>query len=73
MLIESIDEWNNFAKTLFEFDCHLWELQYGVDQPEGFHAKIVSSNGSVFRVETHSMAVYRAIMRFHSQTEGKML
>ena len=70
MLIELIDDWNDLAKTLLEFDFHIWEFQYGVDQPEGLHTKFVSNNGTVCKVETHSNAVYRAIMRFHAQTEG---
>lgn len=62
-LIETLDSWNELKRTLLEFDYHVQQTQYDVDQPEGFRVLFVSGDSQI-NMFTHDEAVFRAVIRF---------
>jgi len=64
-IIETIEDWNDLAKTLKEFDYSLVQMQYGIEYPEGFHVWFsVPGTFSRLEVVTHSEKVAMAIMEY---------
>jgi hypothetical protein len=63
-IIESIDEWNLLAKDLAELGYTIWQMQFGVDCPEGFHARFLLAGSPDIEVVTHSEEVRDAILEY---------
>lgn len=61
--IETAEQWNDLVKTLREFSYYLFQMQYVLDEPEGFHA-VFAAPGPPEDIEivTHSAAIYGEIM-----------
>jgi len=66
LIIESIDEWHDYARLLSKMGYDLWQTQFDIDAPEGFHAWFVNSGTHQIEVATHNKAIYDAIIRYGS-------
>ena len=65
LFIETITDWNDLAKTLREFDYFLFQMQYDIDDPEGFHAVFAARGPSEnIEVVTHSTVIRGEIMHY---------
>lgn len=64
--IETIEQWNPLAAALKEKGYRLWQLQYGWQYPEGFHAWFTKDGSLDFEVITHAEQVQKAIIKYNS-------
>ena len=55
-IIESLDNWNILKQALINKGYRLWQMQYGYDRPEGFHAWFMKDDKNV-EIITHDKAV----------------
>jgi antibiotic biosynthesis monooxygenase (ABM) superfamily enzyme len=66
--IDTLEQWAALAAKLAEHGYRLWQMQYGVDQPEGFHAWFFRpGKPQDFEVVTHNNDVYNAIINFKAK------
>ena len=66
MDINNLESWNNLLPLLRDAGYSLWQMQYGVDLPEGFHAWFVASGRRDIEVVTHSPEVHAAILAYRA-------
>jgi len=59
--VESLDKWELFKTELIEKGYKLWQMQYGYDSPEGFHAWFWKGNNQV-EVVTYDRDVQKDIV-----------
>ena len=64
MRIETIERWNEIAPRMAAAGYSLWQMQYDVTLPEGFHAWFYSHGRPNFEVMTHSKEIKNAIMKY---------
>ncbi len=68
--IEAIGQWNDLAKTLREFDYYLFQMQYDIYDPEGFHAVFAARGPSEdIEIVTHSAVVFGEIMYYRPDSD----
>lgn len=66
-LIETLGQWRAMADDLMEDGYTLYQMQYGTDLPQGFHATFWRSGWPDIEVVTHSAAVHDAIVKFRTR------
>lgn len=65
MTIETLDKWNQQAKTLHELNYFVVTTQYASDSPNGYHVTFMSKNSDKkIEIITHSTEVQNAIYAF---------
>lgn len=63
--IDTIEEWNRIAKLLQDKEYSLFQMQYGIDSPEGFHAWFIKKGGSHnYEVVTFNQEVHDGIVNY---------
>jgi hypothetical protein len=65
-LIESIDYWDALSAELQASGYTLYQMQYSIQHPEGFHARFWLSGRPLVEIVTHNYDVYMAIRKFPS-------
>ncbi|MPN21547.1 hypothetical protein SDC9_168927 [bioreactor metagenome] len=64
MRIENIEKWNEVSVKLSARGYSLYQMQYAIDLPEGFHATFFSKESPLVEIVTYNNAVYDAILRY---------
>lgn len=64
--IDSIEKWNILSAAMKEKGYRLWQMQYGWDMPEGFHAWFAKDGKNDVEVVTFDESVQKAIIDFNS-------
>ena len=66
MLIDSLAQWADAAKSLSERGYARWQTQFDIDDPNGFHARFMVPDDSAPRVQlvTFNAEVRDAMMRY---------
>lgn len=62
--IDTLDEWAELYKLLKRHGYVLWQMQYRISDPEGFHARFSSQGRSEVEIVTFDEKVYKAIIRY---------
>jgi hypothetical protein len=62
--IESIEQWNTLSERLKNNGWFLWQTQYGIDYPEGFHAWFAKAGKKDYEIVTYNNEVYKAIIKY---------
>jgi len=62
--IETVYEWNELKNMLKEFDYRIYQVQFGIDQPEGFIVIFSDPTGRDLAITTHNEKIQKAIIRF---------
>lgn len=60
MRIESIEDWNDLAKTLLEFDYRVWQIPY-FDDDNVYHVLFQDCNDHIIEVSTKNQEVIATI------------
>ena len=68
--IETLDEWNELKNTLLEFDYNIWQIQFSIEQTEGYIVTFADPCGRELKITTHNPEVEKAIIRFRPGQSG---
>jgi hypothetical protein len=66
MKIDSLEDWNALLPLLVDAGYSLWQMQHGIDHPQGFHAWFIASGRRDIEVVTHSLEVHAAILAYRT-------
>jgi hypothetical protein len=64
--IDTLEKWNILSAVMRERNYRLWQMQYGYDTQEGFHAWFNKSGKSDVEVVTFNKKVQDAIIKYTS-------
>lgn len=64
MNIETISDWNDILYLLVDVGYSLWQCQFSIDSPEGFHAWFTAPGHRDVEIITRSRDVHDAILAF---------
>ena len=64
--IDTLEKWNTLSSAMHERSYHLWQMQYGYDTQEGFHAWFNKSGRPDVEVVTFNKKVQDAIIKYAS-------
>lgn len=62
--IDTIEHWLKAEVYLREHNYKIWQLQYGIDSPEGFHVCFKSKGFNDIEIFTFDREVQRAILEY---------
>jgi hypothetical protein len=62
--VKTLEQWNNISVKLSLDGYRLWQWQYDIHAPEGFHARFFALGKPNIEVVTHSKEVYDSIMKY---------
>lgn len=61
--IETIEKWQSLKAELIQKGYKLWQMQYGSDSPEGFHAWFIKDDkNKQVEVVTHCKEIQKDIV-----------
>lgn len=62
--IDSLDAWLPLSEELSSHGYRLWQMQYGIDRPEGFIARFYSDGMPAVEIVTFDAAVREAVLAY---------
>jgi len=66
MIIESLDDWRDYAEILHRMGYSIFQLQYSSKLPEGFRAQFILTGSPDVDIVTHKAEVEEAILKYSS-------
>lgn len=70
-LIESMDQWSALSAELSKRGYYLWQMQYDIHHPEGFHARFARAGRPDVEIVTRDEKVCSAIVRYNGEQRMK--
>ncbi|PKM72834.1 MAG: hypothetical protein CVU91_07345 [Firmicutes bacterium HGW-Firmicutes-16] len=64
MQIESLDDWREYADILHRMGYDIFQLQFDIKSPEGFHARFILAGCPDVEFVTRNEAVHDAILKY---------
>jgi len=64
MTVETLADWYDVLRLLTDAGYTLWQMQYGIDAPEGFQARFIAPGQLTLEVITHAQDVHDAVLAF---------
>lgn len=62
--IDSLDVWQTLSAELSSHGYRLWQMQYGIDRPEGFIARFYAESLPAVEIVTFDADVRHAVLAF---------
>lgn len=62
--VDTMEKCNRFLDKLRADGWELWQMQYGYDNPEGFHAWFWKTGQEDVEIVTHSLDVQNSIVGY---------
>jgi hypothetical protein len=67
MVIEPLSDWYDILHLLHDAGYTLWQMQYGIDAPEGFQARFIAPGRPTLEIVTHAQDVRDAILGYRPE------
>jgi len=64
MRINSIEKWNEVSQKLLAHNYSLFQMQFSIDHPSGFHAWFTAHDMPQVEIVTRSEEIHDAILKY---------